>query len=272
MIGAAVRREKSTWVVASGVPSGAVHAGVIGGGGDRVTDLSDASCRGTLLWDSIDGVVVVKFAAVVEVGFANERLGVYDGASAAGKELVAGSRGVDAGGVCSISREGTLSRDVESSERSAAQRRLASRRDARRPSESSLSEPCLRKSNSWSSLAISDEEGRLRRKLRRRLFEGLASGELALVVKPRSSVVRSRGMSPGPRGWPPSGSAMERLRFSWSAALKLLQKVAMTPQHSSNWKLAGSSQKKAARSFRACSRVRRLRRSRSSSRWTSCAT
>lgn len=88
-------------------------------------------------------------------------------------------------------------------------------------------------------------------------------------MKPRSSVVRSRGMSPEPRGWPPSGSAMERLRFSWSAALKLLQKVAMTPQHSSSWKLAGSSQKKAARSFRACSRVRRPRRRRSSSRWAS---
>lgn len=192
-----VRRKKSTWVVDSGTPSGAVLVGVVGGGGDSVAGLLDTSCRVTLFGNSVDGVV--KLVDVVDVVFAKERLGVYDGASIAGDELVVGSRGVVAEGAFSTSREGTRSRDVESSESSAAQRRLASRRDARRPSESSLSEPCLRKSNSWSSLAISDDEGRLRRKLRRKLFEGLASGELALVVKPRSSVVRSRGMSPGPR-------------------------------------------------------------------------
>lgn len=97
LTGTPVWREKSTSVVASGVPCGVVLVGVIGDGGDSVTGLLDASCRETLFWSSVDGVnVAVKLVAVVEVGFASERLGVYEGVSAAGEELVAGSRGVEA--------------------------------------------------------------------------------------------------------------------------------------------------------------------------------
>lgn len=138
----AVRREKSTWVAASGTSIGDALIAGGGCGGDSVAGLLDASRRVTHFGNSVNGaVVVVNPAAVVEVSLANVRFGAYESASAVGEELATGSRGVVAEGACSFSREGTRSRDVESSERSAAQRRLASRRDARRPSESSLSEP-----------------------------------------------------------------------------------------------------------------------------------